>query len=158
MLSVDGKPMENARQFEVNIYRRSIGETVNVEVQRGAETLARTLTVEERPNDPYRFADLISKEKNLVAKIGVFALEVDERISAMLPPLRRPAGLIVAGRLADHPAEGLRPGDLIIALNGNPIRGLAGLRSALNDLPPGSAVVLQIQRQGALMFVTLEIP
>jgi serine protease Do len=158
VLSVDGKPMENARQLEVSIYRRSIGETVSVEVQRGEDNLVRALTVRERPNDPYRFSDLVSKEANLVQSIGVFALEVDERISALLPPLRKPAGLIVAGRLAEHPADGLRPGDLIIALNGSPVRELAGFRSALQGLSRASPVVLQIQRQGTLMFVALELP
>ncbi len=159
IVSLDGKVMENARQFAVNLYQHPVGEAITVELLRGTESATRTVTVQERPNDPYRFADLVTKEKNLIARIGIFALEIDDRISAMLPPLRKPAGLLVAGRLADEgTAEGLRPGDLIITLNGKAVPSVAELRSALDKLPAGNAVVFQVQRQGALTFIGMEMP
>ena len=36
VLSLDGKPMENGRQFRINVYTRGVGEQAVVEVQRGA--------------------------------------------------------------------------------------------------------------------------
>ncbi len=159
IVSMDGKVMENARQFAVNLYQRSIGDTITLEVQRGTETTTLTVTVRERPNDPYRFADLVSKEINFVGRIGVFALEVNDKISSMLPPLRKPAGLLVAGRLAEEGAvEGLHPGDLIITLNGKAVLSLAEFRSILDKLPAGESVVFQVQRQGTLTFVGVEVP
>ena len=36
VLSLDGKPMENGRQFRINVYTRGIGEQVAIEVRRGS--------------------------------------------------------------------------------------------------------------------------
>ncbi|HEX9187043.1 MAG TPA: trypsin-like peptidase domain-containing protein, partial [Vicinamibacteria bacterium] len=37
VVALDGKPMENARQLDVNLYRRAPGETVTLAVRRGQE-------------------------------------------------------------------------------------------------------------------------
>jgi S1-C subfamily serine protease len=39
-------------------------------------------------------------------------------------------------------------------LNGTPITDLAGLRTALDNLKAGDAVVLQIERYGQLIYVS----
>jgi len=33
ILSVEGKPMENGRQFDVTVYQRPIGDAVNIEAR-----------------------------------------------------------------------------------------------------------------------------
>jgi S1-C subfamily serine protease len=54
----------------------------------------------------------------------------------------------------------LAAADVIRTLNGQPMTTLARLRSALQALQPGAAVVLQIQREQRLLFVafTLDQP
>lgn len=52
----------------------------------------------------------------------------------------------MAARAADAAVEtGLKTGDVIHAVNGAPIDGLAGLRAAIDRLKPGAAVALQIE-------------
>ena len=52
----------------------------------------------------------------------------------------------------DQPQEG----DIIHAVNGQHITSVETLRSELNNLKLADSIVLQIERDGSLMFVVLE--
>src|SRR5579863_2883993 len=67
VLSLNGRAMENARQLEVNLYGRLIGEKVPLEILRGDQKLTFEVEVIERDDDPMRFADLVNPEKNIIA-------------------------------------------------------------------------------------------
>jgi serine protease Do len=60
IVALDGKPMENARQLDVNLYRRAPGETVTLSVRRGSLSLDVPVRVDERPEDPDRFLSLVT--------------------------------------------------------------------------------------------------
>jgi serine protease Do len=159
ILQLNGKNMENARQFRVNVYQRAVGESIALETLRGSEKITREVVVGERPDDPERFLQLVKPDVNLVPKLGILGLDLDPKILAMLPPMRKPAGVLVAGRVAvfTPPDEGLLQGDLIISLNGEPVRDLAGLRAAVARLKSGDAVVFQVQRLERLTFVAFNL-
>src|SRR5262249_42136705 len=82
---LDGKPLENARQLEVNLYAREVGDGVSLVVQRGQDALTLRVAVYERPDDPERFAELLSPEKNLVESLGILALDLDDDVVRLLP-------------------------------------------------------------------------
>jgi serine protease Do len=159
VLSLDGKRMENGRQFEVNLYRRAVGDTVTVEVLRGGQSLKLPVAVAEREGDPTRFADMVSPDRNIVPRLGVLALDIDERVAAMIGERRLPYGVLVAARSADSPKadQALEPGDIIVSVNGTPVKALADLRSIVGRMPTRAAAVFQVQRFGQLMFVALEL-
>ena len=156
VVKLDGKVMENARQLEVDLYPRVPGGSVTLEVLRGAERLTYVVTVAERLGDPERFADRVSPERNSVARLGVLALDLDETVAQMLPPLRARAGVVVAtadGRTGSDP---LRPGDVIYSVNQEPVTGVESLRQALDRVRSGGPVVLKVERGGELRFLILE--
>jgi serine protease Do len=159
VLSMNDKPMENARQFEVNLYQHAVGESVRLEVQRGIDTFAANVAVIERTDDPFRFASQAKREARPLARLGILALDLQGAVADILPALRQPAGVLVAARLADASNDNeLQAGDLIGTLNGNPVRDLQGLQSSLESMKPGEAVVLQVQRLGLLTYISLELP
>lgn len=159
VLSLDGKRMENGRQFEVNLYRRAVGDTVTVEVLRAGQTMKVPVAVAEREDDPTRFADLVSPDRNIVPRLGVLALDIDARIAAMIGERRMPYGVLVAARSADSPFgdQRLEPGDIIVSVNGAPVKALAELRSVVGRMAARSAAVFQVQRFGQLMFIAFEL-
>jgi serine protease Do len=160
VLALDGKPIENARQLEVNLYQRAIGDRVRLDVERDGQRLTVAVEVDEREDDPERFADYVTPEQNLVPRLGILAIDIDRRVRGMLPSLRLPGGVAVAA-LAPTPqssGEGLAAGDIITAVNGTLIASLSDLREAIDALEPGQACVLQIQRGAQLRFVALEVP
>jgi S1-C subfamily serine protease len=48
--------------------------------------------------------------------------------------------------------------DLICELNGKAVRDISGLKAAIAKLHSGDPVVVQLQRQGQLIFVAFEMP
>ena len=76
--------------------------------------------------------------------------EIVESFGIRLPSGMAPSGVIVTGVLQNGPAAqaGLKPGDVIAAVAGQPVANVASLLSTVAALKPGEAVKLQIVRQG----------
>jgi S1-C subfamily serine protease len=53
-------------------------------------------------------------------------------------------------------ADALLPGDVIYSVNQEPVAGVEKLRAVLARLKPSDPVVLQLERNGGLRFVTFE--
>jgi S1-C subfamily serine protease len=131
-----------------------VGDTVHLAIERGARRFTLSVTVAERPEDPERFSFMVTPEKNLVAKLGILAVELDESVRKMLPKRRRADGVVVAARAGSASLEEAPlPGDVICALNSVSVRSLSELRSAAERLKPGDAVVPQVERKGQLLYL-----
>jgi serine protease Do len=158
--SMDGKPMENARQFDVNLYRRAVGDVVPLEVQRGESRLTLRVKVRERPSDPDRLAEMVTRERNFVAPLGILALDLsDPRLATLVGSLRARAGVVVAGARGDGlPWEDtLQAGDVIYTLNGQSVLDIEGLRTALAGLTGKRSAVLQVEREGVLRYIAARL-
>src|SRR6185369_7490269 len=92
--SLEGKPMENGRQLEVNIYRRAAGEEVALQVERDGAPRTVRVRLSERPVDLDRLAALARPEENLIAPLEILAIPVDSQILHIVP-MREPWGVMV---------------------------------------------------------------
>ncbi len=158
MLKLDGKVMENGRQFDVNLYQRQVGTVVQLTVLRGGQKLTVPVRVVERPDRQNRFAKLANPDENYLPELGIFGLELDAQIARMFPSLRGQAGVVVAAPSAvgGHRARKFLPGDVIYSINRVPIKNLTELREATANFKVGDAVVVQVERRGRLIFITFE--
>jgi serine protease Do len=155
--SIDGKPVESLPSIGTRLSMRTGGEQVKLGVLRGSEKLSFDLLVVEVPHDFDRLTDLVDPDKNLVPKLGVVVVEIDSKIAAMLSGLRIPSGVIVAAKAAASSVDvSLATGDVIHAINGAPVDTIESLRTALDRLKPSASVVLQIEREGRLMFIAFQ--
>jgi serine protease Do len=160
VLRLDGKPMENGRQLQVNLYSRAVGDTVRLDVERRGQALTLSVRVVERDDDPGRFATLARPDDHLIPRLGILGLSMTRELAALVPDLRISSGVVVAGASGDTMpgSDGqLQPGDVIHALNGRAVRSLPELRQAVDALAIGAAVVLQIERDAELMYISLRI-
>ena len=157
ILSLDGKPIENARQFGVNIYQKG-EQTVALEILRGRESKSLKVAVLERPTDPDRLISLADKRENLVPRLGILAVDLDANVTPLLPSLRKLSGAVSAAAIEDGAgaASGLRAGDVIYEINNRPVAGFNELLAAAKDLKPGDTVVLYLERSGQLQFVQVD--
>ena len=160
VLTLDGKPMENARQFVVNLYRPAIGDMVRLEILRGREKKTVAVQVVERPNDPGKLASLIASPGEKIGRLGILVYDLTAEIKRLLPPLRKGLGVLVGSLTADAPVQGrsFRPGDVIYQVNGESVINAAELRAALEKLAPGAPVAVQIERGRRLRYVWFELP
>jgi S1-C subfamily serine protease len=85
-------------------------------------------------------------------------VEIDKKTAPMLRGLRDPYGIVVTARVTGSIGEvPLVPGDVIRSLNTQPMTTLERLRTTLKAIPPGTPFVLQIQRDGKLLYVPITL-
>lgn len=159
ILSLDGKTMENGRQFDVNLYRRSEGETVEIEYLRGDKKDTAKVNVMYRDEELERVSELFQPDTSLIRSLGIFGITMSDQIAAMLPALKKQYGVVVMGRAADAPywTREFKTGDVIHALNTKLITSVEQLRTELDNLRSGSPVALQLERRGKLFYISYEI-
>ena len=159
VLTLDGKPMENGRQFRINVYTRGVGEQIAVQVRRGERTLTLRVPVAERQNDTGQLEALIGSQQ-AIRTLGVVALDLTPPIAGMLPAVRRQAGAVVARVTPETPysQQGrLQAGDVIYAVNGTAIANVDALKTAAAALKPSAAAVLLIERESTLMYLAFRV-
>ena len=158
--SVDGKTIRDLHQLLFAIDRHAIGDVMEVSILRGTDKVEAKVVVQERSDDPNRFMDMVRENSNLISRLGILAIDLNEPLLKMISEMRKPANVLVAARVAGLPEleEGLAPGDLIISLNGKGVPNVEALREFLRNLQSGSPVVLQIQREDELRLIVLDLP
>ena len=117
------------------------------------------IIVVERPHVLDQLTDLTDPEKNSVPKLGIIGVDITDTTAALLPELRIASGVLVAAREEVSPGADvpLITGDVIHAVNRFTVRSLDGLRVLVDDFKSNSEVILQIERNGHLLFVTCQI-
>ena len=155
--SLDGKVMENGRQFRVNLYQKAINEVVTLEILRGGESKTVRVAVLERNDDPSRLGPLVNKGNHVIAQLGILGLDLTPEVVKMLPPLRAYSGVVVAARLAGGSPSNteFQPGDLIHSVNLKRVSNMEDIRDHLSLIKPGGVAVIQRERLGELSYVTV---
>jgi serine protease Do len=149
---LDGRPMENARQFNVNIYQRSVGVRVTLAILRGRDRVTFEVPVVERLDPPVSSDQLADPRRQTLERIGVVGVDVTEAFARRLG-LRRPEGILVVAGASSH---GFQPGDVIHSVGTTVVQTFVELREALEAIPEGQGIVLQVERRGRLRFLELE--
>ncbi len=157
ILSIDRRPLQNVRDLSLRMYEYTIGDTVVLEILRDQKKLQVKVPVTEKENDMLRFADMVNPEKDMVSKLGILGLTINDRIKQILP-LRIDDGVLVAASVAPAAYFGdeLREGDVIHAVNGRSVKTVEMLRTEIDNLKSNQPIVLQAERNGNLVFLVLE--
>jgi serine protease Do len=162
VISLDNKTVEYARDFELVFFRRQKGDKVSVKVLRDGQELAKPITievVEVEGNTDEALADRVKPENNLVPRLGILCVEIDDKIASLIPDLRAPDGLIVAAKSPDGQGRyiDLQPGDVIHTMNGEPVGSFETFRTVIDGLKTGEPVVLLVERSATLRYIAFEI-
>jgi len=99
-------------------------------------------------------AQLKTKKKVERGWLGVSIQDVDENTAKALG-LTEPKGALVASVNKGDPADkaGIKPGDVIIAVNGIPVKNAGDLTRKIGNLLPGTKITVSIWRKGKVKDV-----
>ncbi|MCF6321312.1 MAG: Do family serine endopeptidase [Rhizobiaceae bacterium] len=102
--------------------------------------------------------DLISNGKVMRGWLGVQIQPVTSEIAESIG-LDDAKGAIVAGAQDASPAKnaGIKPGDVITAVNGTKIKGPRALAKEISNINPDSEVIISLWRDGASKDVTVKL-
>jgi serine protease Do len=161
--TVNGKHVDSVPMLSLELNRSVAGDTVVLGVMRGTKTESAiapiTIKVAERPHPIDRLADLSDPEKSAVAQLGIIGIDINDDTAGLLPSLRIPSGVLVAARTQGSSSDNvpLVAGDVIHSVNALPVKSLDGLRVLVGHGAGSRDLVLQIERNNQLLFVTCQI-
>jgi serine protease Do len=158
VVSVGGKPVNDVRHFATDLYAYKIGQSAEVGVLRNGKVQTVSVVVTERPDDPQRFADMVTGPDNLVNRLGILGVTIDPELKEALGDVRIPSGVLVAAKTPTSTllGAGPQPGDIIHAINGTSVQDLPQLKQDLRNIKPGDTIVLQVERSGLFNYLVLE--
>jgi serine protease Do len=159
VLAIDDHVIDSLPKYVAWLYMHDRNQPVRMSVLREAETLNLTIAVVEVPKGVEGLADLIDPQKSLLAPLGVFLLDLNQKNAGYLPDLRSSSGTIVVARASYAPRidADLKIGDVIRSVNGISVSGVDSLRAELDRFNKGAPVVLEIEREGVYRFVAFEM-
>lgn len=159
LLSVNGQRAENVSRFRSYAYSKQGGEKLQIEFQRGKDVQHTVVVLRARRAHFDPLGVLTSPEKHLIPRLGVLGIEIDAQMAPLASQLREPSGVVIAARAAEGLGRliDLQAGDVIHAINGTVVLSLEFLRGVVKELKPGTAVALQVEREGRMQYVAFEI-
>ena len=156
--SVDGVPIDSLPKYTAFLYLHLPSRPLQMRVLRSGKEVALSISPTEAPQTMRSLSDLINPSADLVAPLGVFAINLTQSLVQGMA-LRSTAGVIVAGVLSGQSATDadLQMGDVIRSMNGKPVPDTAALRRNLESMKPGNPVVLEVERDSTLQYVVFEM-
>lgn len=157
LTAIGGRPLDDlaVTTFTQQMLALSDGQPVSIALEREGRRGVATVVAAVPDHDCVR-EELRPLDEHVVARLGIIGVPVDAAIAPALPGLRAPSGVMVLWRLDDTawPDLGLTRGDVIHGVNGARIDSAGDLRAVVGRLGPDDPVVLQIERDGALTFLS----
>jgi len=159
VLSADDRRIETLPSLTAALYLHRLDQVLKLEILRGTEKKTLYVPAIEHHDQMDQLLDAASPENSLIPRLGILAVGVTPELLGRLGSLRIPSGVLVVGRAANLilADSGLQAGDIVHRLNMISIDSVDGLRSATLTLKPGDPIVLQVEREGELMYLSFEM-
>jgi serine protease Do len=157
--TMDGLRVDALPKYTAFLYVHKRDTPIRMEVLRDGKPVTVSVTPVNLPPVVDNLSDLINPRRDLIAPLGIFVIDLKHSAIAATLNLRSDHGVLVAGVLGGEPATAadLASGDVIRAVNGEPLDDSQQLRQILGGLKPGDAVVLEVERQSVMQYVAFEM-
>jgi serine protease DegS len=102
--------------------------------------------------------ELVTQGRVIRGWLGIEAQEINQELAASFG-LKAPRGVIIASVVRGGPADraGLRAGDVLLSVDGQPILDPRQTMSDIAEVPPGTELPVTVVREGERVKVTLEV-
>ncbi len=151
----DGKPIADSGQLPPLVGATRPGSRVPLTVMREGQQRVLEVEIGQLPGD------------EAMVKVGAEAPREGRQLNIAVAPLNPQTSSrlgvdsgVVVRQVGPGPAHdaGVRPGDVLLALDGKPVANPTELRERVQQLQPGHAVPLLVQRDGGTLFLALTLP
>ena len=153
IVSFDGKEIKEMRDLPFVVASTPVGKTVSLELIRKGTVKRLNVKLGELKDD---------QEAAVVAeaapRLGMTVEELTPELAKNLDLTER-SGIVVVQVEDDSPAAtaGLRPGDVILEIDQNPVKSVDEFNSRIEKYKKGDTILLLAKRRGATVFLTLKV-
>jgi serine protease Do len=151
MIKFDGKDIDSPTTLRNIVAATAPGSRVKVIVMRDGKEKAIDVTIGELTDQQPGGGPFKPEEIDNVLK-GVSVQDLTDELRKRLGVSRRVHGVVVTG---DENGVGLRPGDVILELNRQPVESVQEYRQTVSKIKPGEDVLLLIYRDGGAFYVSI---
>ncbi len=158
IVSTDDRRIETLPSLTAALYLHRLDKPVKFDILRGNERKTLYVPAIEHRDHMDELLDAINRQDSLIPRLGILAIDLSSELRSKLN-LRISSGVVVVGRAVDliGPETGLQAGDVIHQVNLTSIDRLEKLRAAVRDLKTGDPVVLQVEREDGLTYLSFEM-
>lgn len=155
IVAIDGENIKTADEVKLRIANLSPGDVTELTIYRGNEKKNLKVKVGEAP-DTIKFR---SEEDNRSMDLGMVMVENSTALAREYE-LKTSKGLLVreVNRNGVAYENGIRQGDVILAVNRTEVNTLEAFRNMISDKEPGSSVFFYINRFGQEFFIKFILP
>jgi serine protease Do len=150
ILSIDGKPISRSIDLSLHVAEVRPGSAAKLDVWRNGRSRELKVTVGEAKAAKVAAADASGTAGGRLG-VAVRPLDSEEEKQAGVP-----GGLLVEDVSGPAAKAGIQPGDIILALNGTPVKSADELRR-LVERNGGDTVALLVKREEARIFVPVKV-
>ncbi|MGI4831629.1 MAG: trypsin-like peptidase domain-containing protein [Janthinobacterium lividum] len=156
LTTLNGKPLRDIRQIAVQMFRETPGEVIHLGVLDGEAAKMVDITVSESRKQAASLFDPAKADQYVIPRLGVLAVAIDAEVARSLESQRESDGLVVIAKTLDASAEpiGLDVGDILYYANRTKLNSVEALKSFMLNLKRGDPVVLQVERDSQLNFIS----
>lgn len=157
ILTFNGKTVQSLPYLTTAMYYTSPGDAVELTGFRGQEPI--TLRITLRAADLERRTDSFYRGTSVVLKLGLLCADVRQTPTSLAVPMQSTAGVVVIAARAVQRRFGvdLNAGDVIHSVNLDDVSSVDQLRTSLDKIKSGDPVVLQVEREGRVVYVGFEM-
>jgi serine protease Do len=161
IVEADGKPIDDSRTLRLMVSSMAPGSQVNLRVMREGQTRNVTVTLGEMPTKETASTSPATREKpgtldQSPDHLGIAIAEMTPDIADQLKLPTSLKGIVIAdvenGSVAEE--AGLQPGDVIVAVNGSPVRTVGEFQSSVSDR--SKPLLLLVNRDGHTQYIAID--
>jgi len=156
ILRFSGKEVPDSSSLPPIVGRTKVGKTVDVEVLRNGKKQTIPLKIGKLPPDDQLQASAKGVRGDRTGRLGVAVTNLtDEQREA----LEIPEGGVLVEEVLDGPAKraGIRANDVILMINGQDVKDVAGFKQQVKDLPKDKPVAVLVHRKGGPIFLAMKM-
>ena len=155
ILEYDGRTLDSFAQFRSYVASRAPGTEVALKISRDGEIKDVTLVLGERPTDELTEAEV----ENLFEQYGFMVEPLNDDLAEQFRLRANLEGVVVTEIDQNSQAyrQGLRTGDLVIAVNRRRISDMAQFNEMMMQAQEEGVALFQIVRQNQRLFVGIDL-
>lgn len=153
VLSLDGKPLAHFADLPQQIAQRQPGSRMQLEVWRHGTHRMLQVSLRAQSAPPQSSFTAAAPEWNDGLGLSLGELSPVQRLQ-----LRVDSGLLVREASGPARSEGIRAGDVVVALNTVKLYRMDDFRQGLAQVSPGKTVALLVMRDRRLAYVAVRLP
>ncbi len=153
VLSLDGKPLAHFADLPQQIAQRQPGSRMQLEVWRHGAHRMLQVSLRAQSAPPQSSFTAAAPEWNDGLGLSLGELSPVQRLQ-----LRVDSGLLVREASGPARSEGIRAGDVVVALNTVKLYRMDDFRQSLAQVSPGKTVALLVMRDHRFAYVAVRLP